>query len=67
MHHKDIKNEVITQLKNEFPNWNRIPSSIKKEISRKVLKEVYADYDFKQDITTPAADLLGIDNQLPVK
>jgi len=25
IHYKDIKKEVITQLKNEFPNWSRIP------------------------------------------
>ena len=66
MHHKNIKNEVITQLKNEFPNWSRLPRKIKKEISRKVLKELAADYDFKHDITTPVEALLGIKNQLPV-
>ena len=66
MHHKDIKNEVITQLKNEFPNWRRLPSKIKKELSRKVLEEVTVDYDFKKSITTPVEDLLGIRNQLPV-
>ncbi|MCK5679931.1 transposase, partial [bacterium] len=43
-----------------------MPNIIKKEISRKVLEEVTADYDFKHDITTPDEDLLGINNQLPV-
>ncbi len=67
MHNKDIKKEVITQLKNEFPNWNRVPHKIKKEIACKVLKEATANYDFNQDITTPVEDLLGISNQLPAK
>ena len=66
MHHKNIKYEVITQLKNEFPNWIRLPNVIKKEISRKVLEEVTVDYDFKHDIAIPDEDLLGINNQLPV-
>ena len=67
MHYKDIKNEVITQLKNEFPNWGSWPAKIKKEIARKVLEEVTTEYDFKQDITTPVEDLLGINNQLPTR
>ena len=67
MHNEDIKKEVITQLKNEFPNWNRVPHKIKKEIACKVLKEATANYDFNQDITTPVDDLLGISNQLPAK
>ena len=40
---------------------------MKKEIARKVLEEVTTEYDFKQDITTPVEDLLGIDNQLPAR
>jgi hypothetical protein len=40
MYHKDIKSEVITQLKKEYPNWNSVPRKIKKQISDKVLKEV---------------------------
>ena len=67
MHHKDIKKKVITQLKNKFPNWCRVPHKIKKEIAAKVLKEAIANYDFNQDITTATGDLLGISNQLPVK
>jgi hypothetical protein len=58
---------VITQLKNEFPNWGSLPAKMKKEIARKVLEEVTTEYDFKQNITTPVKDLLGIDNQLPAR
>ena len=60
MNHKDIKSEVITQLKKEYPNWNSVPRKIKKQISDKVLKEVANGYDFKQDITTPTEKLLGL-------
>ena len=67
MNHKDIKSEVITQLKKEYPNWKRIPRKIKKQIAGKVLKEVVDGYDFKQDITTPTEKLLGIENQIPIK
>ena len=67
MNHKDIKNEVITQLKKEYPNWKSIPRKMKKEIAGKVLKEVIAEYDFKQSITTPTEKLLGIENQIPTK
>ncbi|MCK5681966.1 hypothetical protein KAI46_14260 [bacterium] len=44
MNRKDIKNEVITQLK--------------KEITKKVLKEIIDEYDFKQDITTPTEEFM---------
>jgi hypothetical protein len=67
MNHKDIKSEVITQLKNEYPNWKSIPRKMKKQIAGKVLKEVVDGYDFKQDITTPTEKLLGIENQIPIK
>ena len=67
MNHKDIKNEVITQLKKEYPNWKSIPRKMKKEIAGKVMKEVIAEYDFKQSITTPTEKLLGIENQIPTK
>lgn len=64
---KDIKNEVIAQLKKEYPNWKRIPKKMKKKIANEVLLEVVGGYDFKQSITTPVENLLGIENQVPVK
>ncbi len=67
MHHKHIKNEVIVQLKKEFPNWKKIPKKMKKEIANKVLKEIVDEYDFKQEISTPIEKLLGIENQIPEK
>ena len=67
MYHKDIKSEVITQLKKEYPNWKSIPRKMKKQIADKVLNEVVDGYDFKQDITTPTEKLLGIENQTVTK
>jgi len=64
---KDIKSEVITQLKKEYPNWKSVPRKMKKKIAGKVLKEVVDEYDFKRDITTPTGKLLGIENQIPTK
>lgn len=34
-------------------------------MAKKVLNEVVANYDFKQEVTTPVEELLGIDTQLP--
>ena len=65
MHHKNIKKEVIAQLKKEFSNWKRLPKKMKKELAGKVLKEIVAGYDFKQDIAAPTEELLGIENQIP--
>ena len=67
MRHENIKNEVILQLKKEFPNWKRIPKKMKKEIAGKSLEEVVGSYDFKQDIETPVSGLLGIYNQIQIK
>ena len=67
MSRKDIKNEVITQLKKEYPNWKSVPRKMKKEIAKKVLEEVVDEYDFKQDITTPTEKLLGIESQISTK
>ena len=67
MFRKDSKNEVRAQLKKEYPNWKRIPKKMKKKIANEVLLEVVSGYDFKQEITTPAEKLLGIENQIPVK
>ena len=64
MHHKNIKLLVRKQLKKQYPNWNRLGKKTKKEIARKVLAEVTAEYDFKGDITASPAELLGIKQQL---
>jgi len=64
MHHKNIRKEVIAQLKKEFPNWKRLPKKMKKELASKVLKEIVLEYDFKQVITASAEELLGIENQI---
>jgi len=67
MHHKNIKLIVRKQLKNQFPDWKRLPKKNKKELARKVLAEVVSEYDFKQEINTPVDQLLAIEGQHPVK
>ena len=67
MHHKNIKLAVRKQLKKQFPNWKRLSKKAKKELARNVLTEVVSEYDFKQDITAPLAELLAIETQFPVK
>lgn len=63
MHHKNIKNIVRQQLKKHYPNWNRLNRKTKKEIVRKVLAEVTADYDFGEDVVACREELLGIEEQ----
>jgi len=65
MHHKSIKAEIRKQLKIRYLNWHRLSKKEKKAVAKKVLDEVVANYDFKQEVTTPVEVLLGIDNQLP--
>ncbi len=67
MHHKNIKLIVRKQLKNEFPNWKRLPKNRKRELARKVLTEVLTEYDFKQEVVAPIEELLAIDTQIPAK
>jgi len=67
MHHKDIKLSVRKQLKREYPNWKRLNKKTKKAIARKVLAEVSAEYDFKQDIKASREELLGIEQQIPTE
>jgi len=64
MHHKNIKLLVRKQLKKQYPNWRFLSKKEKKEISRKVLAEVTAEYDFKSDITASPSELLGIEQQV---
>lgn len=67
MHHKNIKTIVQKQLKKQYPNWSRLSRKFKKEISRKVLAHVVAEYDFSQEITKPPEELLGIEQQMSTK
>ena len=67
MHHKNIKLIVRKQLKKQFPNWKCLPKKTKKELARKVLAEVVAEYDFKQEIEAPIEELLAIETQFPAK
>ncbi|HID70144.1 MAG TPA: transposase [Desulfobacterales bacterium] len=67
MHHKNIKLIVRKQLKNQFPNWKRLPKTRKRELARKVLEEVVAEYDFNQEVVTPTEELLAIETQVADK
>jgi hypothetical protein len=67
MHHKDIKRMVRKQLKKQFPNWKRLTKKTKKEIAVKVLTEMSAEYDFKQEVNGPIEELLAIETQSSVK
>jgi hypothetical protein len=65
MHHKAIKAQIRKQLKTRYRNWHRLTKKQKKAVAQKVLDEVVANYDFKQQVTTPVEELLGIQTQLP--
>jgi hypothetical protein len=42
MREKDIKRQVLKQLKKEFPNWRRLSGKEKKRIAKEVLQSVVA-------------------------
>ncbi len=44
MREKDIKRQVLKQLKKEFPNWRRLSRKEKKRIAKEVLQSVLANY-----------------------
>jgi hypothetical protein len=67
MHHKNIKLIIRKQLKKQYPDWNRLKRKVKKHIIREVMTEYASDYDFSRDIATPRSELLGIEQQVPVK
>ncbi len=63
MHHKDIKAKIRKQLKIEYPNWKRLSRKKKKAVAKMVLDEVVNGYNFSQEVQTPMAELLGIEEQ----
>ena len=63
MHHKDIKAKIRKQLKIQYPNWKRLSRKKKKAVAKMVLDEVVSGYNFSQEIKTPVAELLGIEEQ----
>ena len=67
MHSKNIRRIVQKELKQNYPNWNRLNRKTKKEISRKVLAQVANGYDFQQEISATLEDLLGVGHQIPKK
>ncbi len=67
MHRKNIKHMARKQLKNQFPNWKRLPKKTKKEIASKILDEIFSEYDLKQEGKVPLEELLAIETQSSVK
>src|SRR6056297_557156 len=67
MHTKNIKLIVRKQLKKCYPNWKGLQRKTKKEIAQRVLSEVHNEYDFKQTVTAPPDELLGIEQQAQKK
>ena len=63
MQRKEIKAIAGKQLKKNYPDWTRLKKREKREIAKKVLDEVVASYDFKNEIKTEKTELLGIELQ----
>ena len=63
MYHKDIKAKIRKQLKIQYPNWKRLSRKKKKAVAKMVLDEVVNGYNFSQEIKTPMAELLGLEEQ----
>ncbi len=63
MQRKEIKAIARKQLKRNYPDWTRLKKREKREIAKKVLDEVVANYDFKKEIKTDKPELLGIELQ----
>ena len=51
-------------LTKQYPNWKRLSRKQKKVISKAVLNEAVAQYDFEQDIQVPLEELIGIEEQI---
>jgi hypothetical protein len=65
MHHKNIKLMVKKQLKKDHPHWQQLTKKEKKTLAQQVTEAVIKDYDFKQEIDAPVAELIGIETQMP--
>ena len=63
MQRKEIKAIARKQLKRNYLDWTRLKKREKREIAKKVLDEVVANYDFKKEIKTDKSELLGIELQ----
>lgn len=51
MREKDIKRQVLKQLKKEFPNWRKLPRKEKKQIAGEVLQGIVAKNSINEDAT----------------
>ena len=59
MREKDIKRQVVKQLKKDFPGWRRLSKKEKKSLAKKVLEEVMADYTSDKLSEVPLNELTG--------
>ena len=64
--YNQIRQIIKKQLKKQYPNWKRLSKKQKKAISKAVLNEAVAQYDFEQDIQVPLEELIGIEEQIPM-
>lgn len=51
MREKDIKRQVLKQLKKEFPRWRRLPRKENKRIAKEVLESVLAKHSSNEQAT----------------
>jgi hypothetical protein len=51
MQEKDIKRQVLKQLKKQFPNWRKLPRKEKKRIAREVLASLMAANGGNEQVT----------------
>lgn len=59
MHEKNIKRMATKQLKQQFPNWKRLPRKQKKVLAKQVLEAIVKEYTFGKEVTVPLNDLIG--------
>ncbi len=67
MHEKNIKIIVGRQLKKKLPDWHNLTKKEKKALAIQVSAEVVKGYDFRQKITTPLPELIGIPDIVKAK
>jgi len=63
MHRKDIRRQVIKQLKKSYPYWRWLTKNEKRTIAQQVLDEAIRDHDFKKPVEAPTIQLLGLEEQ----
>jgi hypothetical protein len=59
--HKDIKRLVCKKLEKNYPNFKRLSKKVKKQITQKVLAEVYANYDMSKAVEADKYELCHVE------